>query len=122
MRLPALLLKQIKENLPGKLGAFGVQGGGAAVDVVVAFGARRESEIAEAERIGRQQVEELVASGGVHRPELTYQAASANFKRFASAGNHAWLHRSGPAGQSYTSCERARRALRNAWPREWQGE
>ena len=53
----------IEEYFAGKARTFGVQSGGAAVDVVVAGSARRKLELAQAKRLTSEHVQQLRARG-----------------------------------------------------------
>src|SRR5215472_535563 len=64
--VPALLPNQLKKNLAGKGCALSVERGGATVKVIVALGARRKSEVSQAKRDRRQQIEESFARGQIH--------------------------------------------------------
>src|SRR6266404_2726467 len=61
LRLPALLIDEIKEDTPSEFRAASVKRGGAAIDIVIAPDAGRESEFAQAERVGSQQLKKLFA-------------------------------------------------------------
>ena len=55
--------KQFKDGVTGEASTFGVQGGGAAVDVVVAGAAGGELELAEAEADSGEDREQLLGVG-----------------------------------------------------------
>lgn len=59
----ALIFKQLEDGVAGEPSAFCVEGGGAAVNVVVARSARRERELAKAEAQAGKQSEELLGVG-----------------------------------------------------------
>jgi hypothetical protein len=65
-RFQLVLMQQVKNGKAGEASAFGVQRGGAAIDVVVALCAGGESEVAEAEGGAGKQVKERVAVAGTH--------------------------------------------------------
>ena len=56
--------EQFENGVPGEAAAFGVQRGGAAVDVVVAGAAGGELELAESEAGAGEQREQLLGVGG----------------------------------------------------------
>jgi hypothetical protein len=57
---------EVVEDQAGEAAAFGVEGGGAAVDVVVGLLAAGEGEVAEAEGVGGDEVQERLAGGCGH--------------------------------------------------------
>src|SRR5262249_35024137 len=59
--LPAALANLVEDNVAGELGAAGVEGGGAAIDVVVAGCARGEREVSQLERFMGQQAKQFLA-------------------------------------------------------------
>ncbi len=61
LRTPAAALDLIEKDAAGQPRAFGVQRGGAAVNVVVAGAAAGELELSEAEGLLRDESEELLA-------------------------------------------------------------
>ena len=61
-----MLIEKLEDGLAGEAAAFGVEGGGAAVDVVVAGAAGGELELAEAEAGAGEEGEQLLGVGG-HR-------------------------------------------------------
>ena len=61
LRLPALLLNEIKKDTPGKFRAMGMKRSGAAINVVVALAAGRERKFTQTERVGSQQLKKLFA-------------------------------------------------------------
>ncbi len=64
--LREVLPEEVVEDEAGEAAAFGVEGGGAAVDVVVGLLAAGEGEVAEAEGEGRDEIEEVGAVVGWH--------------------------------------------------------
>ena len=54
-----MLADEVVEDEAGEAAAFGVERGGAAVDVVVGLLAGGEGEVAEAEGVGRDEVEQV---------------------------------------------------------------
>jgi hypothetical protein len=64
--LGEVLPEEVVEDEAGEAAAFGVEGGGAAVDVVVGLLAAGEGEVAEAEGVGRDEIEEVGAVVGGH--------------------------------------------------------
>ena len=64
LRTPVAALDFVEKDAGGEARALGVQGGGAAVDVVVAGAAAGELELAKAEGLLRKKGEELLASVG----------------------------------------------------------
>ena len=62
-RLQAMLANEIEDSQAGKPAAFAAEGGGAAIDVVVALAARGKLEIAQAEGVTSQCLEQGVAVG-----------------------------------------------------------
>jgi len=70
-RVDVVLLEQIEDCFAGEPAAFGVQCGGAAVDVVVTGAAGGELELAEAEAGSSEDGEQLLGVGwGGHHCEL----------------------------------------------------
>ena len=72
-----VLSNQLQENDSGEAAAFSVEGGGAAIDVVVGLLAGGEGEVAEAEGVGGDEGEEGFAGGdhdhkGTARVENTW--------------------------------------------------
>jgi len=61
-----VLADKLEEEESGEAAAFSVEGGGAAVDVVVGLLAAGEGEVAELERKGRDQVEQFGSVIGWH--------------------------------------------------------
>ncbi len=61
MRIEMMFVQQIENGEAGEARAFGVQGGGAAVDVVVATAAGGELEVAQLEGLAGKQSEQLLA-------------------------------------------------------------
>src|SRR5579872_1296067 len=55
LRLPASLADLFQEDFSGKVRTFGVEGGGAAIDVIVAGAAGRELELSQPERFMSQR-------------------------------------------------------------------
>ena len=64
--LGEVLANEVVQHEAGEAAAFGVQRGGAAVDVVVGLLAAGEGEVAESEGEGRDQVEQVGAVVGCH--------------------------------------------------------
>ena len=64
VRIEMMLVQQIEDGDAGEASAFGVERGGAAVDVVVAASAGGELEVAELEGLAGEQGEQLLAGAG----------------------------------------------------------
>jgi len=62
-----VLANKIEHSQAGKAAAFTRQGGGAAIDVVIAGGSGRELELSQAERDAGQHLEQRVAMGKSHQ-------------------------------------------------------
>src|SRR5581483_7447489 len=64
LRVPPPGANFFQENLPGQLRPARVQGGGAAVNVVVAAAAGSQLELPQPERLPRQQTQQFLTRGG----------------------------------------------------------
>src|SRR5262249_40865299 len=60
-RFPSLVAEEIEEDASGELRPASMEGGGAAIDVVIALQSGRKREFSQTKGVGGQQVDQFVA-------------------------------------------------------------
>src|ERR1700723_2799059 len=65
-RIQLMLTDEIEHRQAGQTATFSSEGGGSAIDVVIAGGARRKLELAQSERNTGQHLEQCFAMGKGH--------------------------------------------------------
>ena len=75
LRVRDVLADDVIKDQAGKTATLGVQGGGAAVDVVIRFLAAGECEVSEAEGVRGNQIQKGVTVGAMHWQKDKWKSA-----------------------------------------------